>query len=445
VTRATSLTAFRQVSEPIKARPALVGLRSDRCCEVRPDLSLNIYSELAVVEAEWRRFERVADCTAFQTFDWLAAWQRHVGERAKVLPVIAIGRFGDGEIAFLLPLSVVPGRLTRRLCWLGQDLSDYNAPLLARNFGARITPDRFLAAWRELLAQMQCEPLLRHDWIEFEKMPQTIGGQINPFTYLGVTPNPSGGYVTGLGDNWEAFYHAKRSSATRRRDRTKRRHMSKFGEVRFTTAATTDKAQATLQILMEQKTRSLARKGIADIFAPPGHREFYLDLASNPKTRQLVHISRVDIGDECAAANFGMIFGDCYYHVLASYVDTEVAHYGPGALHLRELMAHAIERGLKRFDFTIGDEPYKLEWCDSVLKLCDYTASATWRAVPLQWSSSVRRRVKRFIKQTPLLWRLATHTRAMIGALRRPCPSPAANIAGASERSPAPAVRRFTD
>ena len=77
----------------------------------------------------------------------------------------------------------------------------------------------------------------------------------------------------------------------------------------------------------------------------------------------------------CAAANFGIVFGDCYYHVLASYVDSEVAHYGPGALHLRELLAYAIKRGLKCFDFTIGDEPYKLDWCDTVLKLYDYTAT----------------------------------------------------------------------
>ena len=68
------------------------------------------------------------------------------------------------------------------------------------------------------------------------------------------------------------------------------------------------------------------------------------------------------------------MFGDCYYHVLASYDDGEVAHYGPGALHLRELMAHAIRMGLKRFDFTIGDEPYKLEWSDTTLKLHDFAA-----------------------------------------------------------------------
>jgi len=417
------LTAFRNEASPAEVRPASLVRRAERLRELPPSLGLRIYSDLAAIEAEWRRFETEADCTAFQTFDWLATWHRHVGEREGVRPVIAVGRYADGDIAFILPLSVVPEGLAKRLCWLGAEQCDYNAPLLARDFSQRVTPDRFLAAWQELQAQTQCEPLLRHHWIEFEKMPQTIGAQINPFTYFKTTPNASGAHWTHLGDNWEKFYHEKRSSATRRRDRTKLRHMSQFGDVRFATAADADDARRTLETLMDQKGRSLARKGIADIFAKPGHREFYLDLATNPKTRHLIHVSRVEIGNSCAAANLGIVFGDCYYHVLASYVDTEVAHYGPGALHLRELMAYAIKLGLKRFDFTVGDEPYKLEWSDAELKLYDYTAAATWRGLPAHWSSCVRRRAKRFIKQTPALWRLVSNARLAIGALSNLRPS----------------------
>ncbi|MGA9322528.1 MAG: GNAT family N-acetyltransferase [Xanthobacteraceae bacterium] len=419
MTSATTLTAFRNETASVDDRPASVARRGDRLREV-PRLDLRIYSDLTAVESEWRRFERVADCTAFQTFDWLATWQRHIGVRHGVRPVIVVGRLGSGDIACILPLCVVPAHLARRLCWLGQDLCDYNAPLLARDFSERVTPEAFLAAWHDLQLQMGCEPLLRFDWIEFEKMPAKIGPQVNPFIHLAVTPNRSSAHLTALGGDWEEFYRAKRSSATRRRDRAKRRHMSDFGDIRFATAADAASARSTLDILMEQKSRSLARKGIADIFAPPGHREFYLELASNPKLRHLVHISRVDIGDTCAAANLGIVFDGCYYHVLASYVDSEVAHYGPGALHLRELMAHAIALGLRRFDFTIGDEPYKLEWSDSVLKLYDYSATKTWRGLPARWFSSARRRVKRLIKQTPALWTLASRARSAIGIFSRP-------------------------
>jgi len=417
VTRATALTAFQDAAPAAEVDYAALPRRVERRRESGAGLNLTIYRDLDGIEAEWRRFEPVADCTVFQTFEWLATWQRHVGARVGAQLAVAVARYRDGEIAMVLPLCVVPRRGVRRLCWLGLDLCDYNAPLIARDFSRRVTPDRFLAVWRELLVRLQADPSLRFDWIELEKMPRMIGGQANPFTHLDITANASGAHLTRLGEDWEKFYTAKRSSATRRRDRTKRRHMSAFGEIRYVNASERDDALRTVEILMEQKSRAFSRKGIADIFARPGQRDFYLDLATNPNTRDLVHISRVEIGETCAAANLGVVFGDCYYHLLASYDDGELSHYGPGALHLRELMAHAIKLKLKNFDFTIGDESYKLEWSDTHFELCDYTAVANWRGRPQCWLSDWRRRAKRFIKQTPWAWRLVSHLRSAIGVL----------------------------
>lgn len=442
MTRATTLTVLRNAPSPPDATPAAIAPLAGPRSDVAANLHFHIYGELAAVERDWRRFERRADCTAFQTFDWLASWYRHVGVREGVRPAVIVGRYGDDEIAFIIPLCVALERLARRLCWLGQELCDYNAPLLATDFSRRIPRQGFLALWQELQAQMQRDPLLRHDWIEFEKMPQKVGTQVNPFTYLRVTTNPSGAHLTNLADDWEKFYAGKRSSATRRRDRAKRRHMSAYGEVRFVTASAPEDIRRTLVTLMEQKSRSLARKGVADIFARPGHREFFLGLASNPEHRGLFHISRVEIGEACAAANFGIVFGDCYYHVLASYGDSDASRFGPGALHLRELMAWAISIGLKRFDFTIGDEPYKLEWSDTTVKLFDFAATATWRGLPARIASTVRRRVKRIIKQTPWAWRLASRARSAIGPLAPPLSSRsnANDAAAARVAAAAPAV-----
>ena len=99
-------------------------------------LTLSVHDNLASVEQVWRSFQQTADCTPFQTFDWLSAWQRHIGALSGVTPAIVIGRRGD-EILFLLPLGVERGAFMRRLTFLGQDLCDYNAPLLAPDF-ARI-------------------------------------------------------------------------------------------------------------------------------------------------------------------------------------------------------------------------------------------------------------------------------------------------------------------
>lgn len=415
VTSATPLAAVGTASAPAGHACDALSRLTDLSREFDPELSFSIHSDFGAIESEWRNFQETAECTPFQTFEWLSAWYRHFGAAAGIVPAIVVGRFATGKTAFILPLAVQPRRWAKRLCWLGEELCDYNAPLLAREFSQQVTRDCFLAFWSELQQRMQADPQLHYDWIEFEKMPQTVGAQVNPFTYPPVAANANSAHIMQLGDEWEAFYRAKRSSATRRRDRAKRKHMAEFGEIRFVSVAEPAEVRQTLDTLWEQKKQIFARRGIADTFAQPGYREFFDDFASNPQTRHLVHISREEIGTTCAAANFAIIFGDCYYHLLSSYCDGRLTRYGPGVLHLRDLMAYAIKAGLRRFDFTIGDEGYKLEWSELRLKLYDHSSAATSRGWLPNGVSIVRRRLKRFIKQTPLIWRLACRVRSVVG------------------------------
>ena len=96
------------------------------------------------------------------------------------------------------------------------------------------------ASWRcgeTLRVACKRNPRLRYDFIDLEKMPETVGAQPNPMRHLGGTMTPSGAYLTHLTGDWETFYTAKRSSATRRRDRTKRKRLGEFGELKFVNPA----------------------------------------------------------------------------------------------------------------------------------------------------------------------------------------------------------------
>src|SRR4051812_43333219 len=194
----------------------------------RSSIEIAIYDGLDAIEQEWRRFETEADCTVFQSFDWLATWHQHIGRRTGVTPAIVVGRRG-GELLFFAPLAVAPG-LVRRLTWLGSDLCDYNCPLLAKDFAEQVTPAQFDELWKEICRRLQQQPQHRHDLVELRKMPETIGAQSNPFVRLEVGLNPSGAHLMPLHGTWDEIYNAKRSSATRRRDRTKRKRLGELGE-----------------------------------------------------------------------------------------------------------------------------------------------------------------------------------------------------------------------
>ena len=209
-------------------------------------VELAIYDDLAAVEDTWRKFEKIADCTVFQTFDWLAAWQRHVGERCNVAPAIVVGRHGrSGEPLFLLPLGVWPG-LVRQLAWLGSDLCDYNAPLLAAGFSDSAAASDFPALWGEACKMLQQRPRHRHDLIVLDKMPEILEAQVNPMLMLGGALNPSGAHFATLSEDWDQFYQAKCSRATRHGDRAKLRRLGQFGEVKLVTPQQPDELSTTL-------------------------------------------------------------------------------------------------------------------------------------------------------------------------------------------------------
>ena len=384
------------------------------------DVRIDVYEDLAAIERDWRTFEPLADCTVFQSFDWLAAWQRHIGVLNGVTPAIVVGRDGAGAIQILLPLAVRKAGIVRELTWLGSELCDYSAPLLAANFSARIDAKRFMALWQDIARCLQAHPSLRYDVVDLEKMPATVGAQQNPMRHLGGTMTPSGAYSTHLTGDWKTYYTTKRSSATRRRDRTKRKKLSEFGALTFVTPTDAGDILHTLDTLMAQKARSFAHMGVANLFAKPGHADFYGALATDPATRPLVHVSRLDVGTTAAAVNLALTYRGCYYHLLASYDDGELSRFGPGAAHLHDLLHYAIDHGFKVFDFTIGDEHYKRDWCDTELKLYDYIAPATWRGALVATPMLAGQRVKRWIKQTPAVWSAFSAARAFIGSLARP-------------------------
>jgi len=411
------------ISVPLKAHdgsdwaPAARSLAATTSVAASTPNAFDIYSDLASIERDWRAFERHADCTAFQTFDWLSAWQRHIGSRNDVRPAIVVGRQG-GEILFILPLATQPFRVARELTWLGSELCDYNAPLLAPGFSASLGAERFKATWLAILRRIRQEPRLGFDLVRLFKMPATVGTQANPMLVLGGVPNPSGAYATALGENWDAFYTAKRSASTRGRDRTKRKRLAEFGEIKMVTPENANGTLETLAVLMDQKTRAFARMGVANLFTRPGHAEFYRDIATDPALRHFVHVSRLDVGPQIAAANIGLTFRDTYYHLQASYTDGELARFGPGAAHLHALMGYAIEHGMKVYDFTIGDETYKRDWCDGAQTLYDHISFATLRGALVGAPAVGAQRMKRLIKQTPSLWRAYSKARALVGVVQ---------------------------
>jgi CelD/BcsL family acetyltransferase involved in cellulose biosynthesis len=379
---------------------------------VRPEVLISLHDDFEPLKNVWQKLEREGDATPFQSYVWLSAWQRHIGTTRRIKPAIVVGWDSAGGALFILPLGIEQGIVLNRLVWLGDGLGDYQGPLLGKDFSRQVSAAQFPALWDDIRGLLPS-----HQIVTLGRMPERIGGQANPFMVLGnMRRHASSAHLTMLKEDWASYYGEKRSSGSKKRDKQKRRKTEELGEVRFVTPARAEERLATLEALVAQKSVAFARMGVANIFEKPGHLDFYRALAADPDAQELLHVSHLMVGNSVAAASCGLSMGGSYFYILASYDEAaEAARFGPGVIHLMELMSHATETGHRVFDFTIGDEAYKENWCEVEVPLFDYfepNTLAGWVSVGPQ---IVFLQAKRFIKQSPVLWQGFTRLRAAIG------------------------------
>lgn len=77
----------------------------------------------------------------------------------------------------------------------------------------------------------------------------------------------------------------------------------------------------------------------------------------------LLHFSRLTIGEESAAWNFSVVFHNCFYSYIVTYED-KYSVLSPGKIVLLKCIEDAILKRLSVFDCLRGDESYKAGWTE---------------------------------------------------------------------------------
>jgi CelD/BcsL family acetyltransferase involved in cellulose biosynthesis len=376
-----------------------------------------IVRDLGMIAEEWRAFEAAALGHVFQTYDFVAAWMATVGRKRQVAPRIVVGRDHDGATVFILPFGIRRCAGVSLLEWIGGEHADYHGGLYCGGYLRTLAADPEAAAAmpRSIVSLFRGEA----DVASLRRQPAMIGGVANPFAAYAAIRHATACHFTRLGGDWEAYYRAKRNSSSRRNDRGKWTRMEGIGALRLVDATTAEEARRIMAALFDQKGRALAAMGVGDFFADPGVRAFYETLACKPYPDGPGHVAALYCGDEVIAANWGLVRGDRYYYVMHSIADGEAARQSPGRHLMYHLMRWAIAHKVGIFDFTIGDEDFKSQWCEESAPLFDSVAALTLRGTPIATTLSLGKRVKRAIKTSPALYAAADQARRWLARVKR--------------------------
>lgn len=118
-------------------------------------------------------------------------------------------------------------------------------------------------------------------------------------------------------------------------------------------------------------TLSRARKGDAGSFARRGYAEFHQELARTMNERESLYAKFLMAGKKPVAFRYGFIVNGIYYDYQTGY-DPAFAELRPGFAALTLVVQDLIARGVRRFDFLRGDEPYKRHWAERGRKTYRY-------------------------------------------------------------------------
>ncbi len=380
------------------------------------DIRIDATRDIASLESVWRLFETSAVCHVFQTYEFMSAWCAHVAPAEDVETVFVTGTAADGRLVYILPLGIRRKLGSRVVGWLGGAQADYHGGLFDAGYLHRLAGDGGAV---DGLVRGVVAAIGGADVLHLTRMPADMRGTPNPFLRLQSYPNANGAHSTRLEPDWDTYYKSRRGKGWRRTDRSKERQLAGHGDVSFVIAGDPAAADAILDALFEQKREGLARIGVDDMFAGVVG-DFYRTLARSSLTPDsVVQLAALYCGDRIAAANFGLVFAGTFYYVLHSYDLGTFAAYSPGRQLMYRLMQWSFENRIARFDFTIGDEAYKDNWCEVPMELVDAATALTPAGTVTSTGLRLFQGAKRAVKTNETMWSAVVGARKALLDLRR--------------------------
>ncbi len=380
---------------------------------MKDGLRVSVFESIDDAETIWKWFEQNGDCYAFQNFHWLKHWYNLIGRNLGIRVQIVLVESVDGKPLMLLPLGIQKRIFASCLVWLGGQISDYQGALLSSDCSERLTERLLLVAWKAIQ-----ETLPHFDAVVLEKQPELIGTQKNPLLYLSCESHASSAHNTQLSMPLDAFVKTRRSNKWFSGLRRKQRRLAEHGKIEFTVLKQDKDVQPAVDTMIQQKSQSYKKLGVADIFEAHGHRDFVKTISDKQIENGFVYLCKLTLDERILATHWGLVYKQRFYHLFPTYEHGSFAKYSPGNILLLNMFDWCIQNDILTYDFTVGDEAYKDHWCDQQLNMYDYFQASTFRGLLYIGPLRIQKKLKRTIKQSPSLWKAFTAFRSGVSRIK---------------------------
>jgi CelD/BcsL family acetyltransferase involved in cellulose biosynthesis len=289
---------------------------------------------------------------------------------------------------------------------------------IARFMGGRHANGNFAAADRTWLDNGNCamvrslfDAIARErpdiDVIALQRLLPDMDGVANPFTALAGFPSPNLSLAVDLSGGFEAVL-SRASGRKRKKHRSQTRKIEAAGGFRRIRATTPDEARALLDAFFAMKEQRFRSMGIANVFGDPQVRIFFQALftdALREETPSFV-LHGLEVGGKLRAVTGSSLSGRRLICEFGAIAEDDLGHVSPGEFLFFDNIEEACADGFAIYDFSVGDEPYKRQWCDLETQHRDVLVPLTLKGRALAFGLHRNARLKAFVKNSPAIWRL---------------------------------------
>ena len=370
---------------------------------------IDIVADLAEAESTWRHLEAQQCHTPYQRFDFLAAWQRQVGEREGLRPFIVIAADAERRPLLLLPLTHARQHSINIASFMGGKHTTFNMALWNDEFAAGATRSDMEALVSMISTSGAADVLALH------RQPERWRETPNPIALLPhqASANDCPLLVMEPGATPAALI----SNSFRRRLKGKERKLQSLPGYRYHRASTEAEIARLLDWFFQVKPLRMAEQKLPNVFADPGVEDFIRAGCMTPLRdgSHAIDIHALECDAEVIAIFAGVADGHRFSMMFNTYTMSPSSKYSPGLILMRNIIDHYAAQGYRALDLGIGSDDYKRLFCKSDEPIFDSFVPLTARGRMAAAAMAGLNRAKRMVKHNPALFEMAQKLR---GALR---------------------------
>jgi CelD/BcsL family acetyltransferase involved in cellulose biosynthesis len=370
--------------------------------------AVDIVTDLGKAEAVWRELEsRQVSHTPYQRFDFLAAWQRNVGEREGASPFIVVARDVEGRPLVLLPLASCRKYGVNVASFMGGKHATFNMALWDRDFAAAAAETDMSALVAGIADHRNADVLALY------QQPTTWRGLKNPLALLPHQPSVNGCPVLLMEPGAEPS--ARISNSFRRRLKGKERKLQPL-PVRSHVATEDSDITRLLDWFFHVKPQRMAEQKLPNVFAEPGVEEFVRTacLARLEGGGRAIDIHALECEAEVIAIFAGVADGHRFSMMFNTYTMSANAKFSPGLILMRDIIDHYAASGYRALDLGIGSDDYKRLFCKDDEQIFDSFIPLSARGRMAASAIGGLNRAKRMVKHNPALLDVAQKLRGTL-------------------------------